>query len=97
MTKAELARLKRRKNLTMAQLTAIRAVEQIPKIGRGAAKDLLLEAFNRDEGKPTEYIQYQREEALTPEECEEVRRALAGRDLGERSPEPQDPDPAQRP
>jgi hypothetical protein len=78
LTQAEFAPLKRKKDLTMGQRAAIRAVETMPRLSRGAARDILLECFNGDEGKPTEHVRYEREETLTPEECEEIRRALRG-------------------
>jgi len=75
LTPAELKRAKRGKELTVAQKTAIKHAEQLMKKGiTGTAWLAVREIWNRDEGKPVEHVRYEHEEALSHEECEEIRR-----------------------
>ena len=80
LTPAELARVKRREaQLTIAQRTAIKHAEQLLKKGiTGTAWLAVREIWNRDEGKPTEHVRFSGEEALTPEECDQIRQAMKG-------------------
>ncbi len=78
LTPAELARVKKRgADLTIAQRTAIKHAEQLLKKGiTGTAWLAVREIWNRDEGKPTEHVRYEREEAMTPEQCEKIREVM---------------------
>ncbi len=79
MSDAERAAVKKRRDLTAAERVALKQVEQLIKKGlAGTAWLATRESWCRDEGKPTEHIQYDRPEALTAEECEGIRRALKG-------------------
>lgn len=79
LTPGEVAKLLRRKDLSMAQRAAVRQVQQLAKRGlAGTAWLATREAWNRDEGKPTEHLRIDQEQALTPEECDEIRRAMKG-------------------
>jgi len=79
-TPARLALEKKRTDLTYAQRTAIKQVEQLLKKGLGGTAFLATrEAWNRDEGKPTEHVVVENPEALSEEECEEIREAIKKR------------------
>jgi len=81
MTRAELQRARWRKNLTMARIIALNMVDylhQSPKLTTNAAK-LLRDMIERDEGKPAVRIYVDREDALSPDECDEIREALRQR------------------
>lgn len=80
MTPRELAAEKRRDDLTYAQLTAIKQVEQIRKRGLGGTAWLATrEAWNRDEGKPSEHLTIDRPDGLSDQECDQIRRAMKER------------------
>ena len=79
MAEPELRAITRDKSLPAVVRTAARdAVQCLQKGIGGRGFDWQRYIIDREDGKPTEHVRYEREEAMTPEECEEVRRALGG-------------------
>ena len=77
MTATELTLEKKRSDLTYAQRVAMKQVEQLLKKGLGGTAFLATrEAWNRDEGKPTEHVVVESPEALSEQECDEIREAM---------------------
>ncbi len=77
MTPAELTRAVKDKELSMAQRAAIKQVQQLVKKGlAGTAWLATKEAWDRDEGKATQRVEMQTADILSPEECDEIRRAM---------------------
>jgi hypothetical protein len=77
MSPTQLAEAAKDKKLTMAERAAIKQVRQL--VAKGLAGTAWLatrEAWNRDEGKPTEHVRIDQEQALSEEECEEIRRLM---------------------
>ena len=80
MTDAQLSRVAQRKNLRQVEHVALKIASQlregVPRRGIGA----LIEHFiERDEGKPSQTVQLHEEDALSAEECEEIRQELQRR------------------
>ncbi len=77
LTRTELAKAKKNKGLTLSQLAAIKVCEQVqqgvPRRGITALLKLLMEY---DDGKPVQPLRMDTEGIMSPEECEEVRRAM---------------------
>ena len=80
MSDKQRAKEARRTDLTAAEKTALKQVAQLMKKGlAGTAWLATKESWNRDEGKPTEHVRVESEEVLTPEECDEIRRAMGAK------------------
>ena len=76
MTDGELKKLKREK-LTQAQQTALKLVENAKKGEYSGSERLARHVFDREEGKPTEYLVVGgNENALSDDECDEIRKLL---------------------
>jgi hypothetical protein len=75
MTDAKLAKLDRKK-LTQAQQTALKLVENAKDGKYSGSERLAQHVFNREEGKPTEYLIVGSDDSLSDEECEQVRGLL---------------------
>jgi hypothetical protein len=81
LTEAEVKRIQNDKNEPLVRRTAAKQALQLYKKGIGGTGIIATkEIWNRDEGKPTEHVRYEREEAMTPQECEELRRLLQGKE-----------------
>ena len=79
LTDAELARLDRRK-LTQAQQTALKRVESAKQGKDSGSERLARHVFDREEGKPTEYlIVGGNDSSLSDTECDEIRELLRKR------------------
>jgi hypothetical protein len=79
MTDAELKKLDRKK-LTAAQLSALKIVENAVDGEYTGSERLARHVFNREEGKPTEYlIVGDNGNALSDEQCDEIRKLLQKR------------------
>lgn len=79
MTDAELRAVAKNKLLPAVVRTAARdALQCIAKGIGGRGFDWQRYIVDREDGKPTEHIRYEGPEALTPEECEAIRRAMKG-------------------
>jgi len=81
MTPTDLARAGRRQKLSAARIIALHAVQYLRRATKltGPAAKLLHELIERDEGKPPVRISFDRDEALTPAECDEVRALMRQR------------------
>ena len=76
MTDAEIKKLDRKK-LTLSQQTALKIVENAVKGKYSGSEPLARHVFNREEGKPTEYLVVgDNEDTLSDEKCEEIREIL---------------------
>jgi hypothetical protein len=76
MTDAEIKKLDRKK-LTLSQQTAMKIVENAAKGKYSGSERLARHVFNREEGKPTEYLVVgDNEDTLSDEKCEEIREIL---------------------
>jgi hypothetical protein len=76
MTDAEIKKLDRKK-LTLSQQTALKLVENLIDGKYSGSERLARHVFNREEGKPTEYLVVgDNEDTLSDEECEEIRELL---------------------
>lgn len=79
MSPKEVAKFARRKDLTLAQLIAVKNVQQIRKgICRKDVAAIVKIMIEHDEGKPAVDVHMTTEPPLTPEECDEIRRAMKG-------------------
>lgn len=77
MTDEQIRELGKQAKLTLAQKTALKHARQLASKGlTGTTVKLTIELYNRDEGKPTEHVRMDQEEALTAEECQEIREAM---------------------
>lgn len=76
LTDKELAKLDKKK-LTQAQQTALKLVENAKDGKYSGSERLARHVFDREEGKPTEYLVVGgNENALTDGECDEIRELL---------------------
>lgn len=75
MTDAQLEKLNMDK-LTQAQQAALKLAENIKNGKYSGSQRLARHVFDREEGKPTEHLIIGNENALTDEECEEIREEL---------------------
>ena len=75
LTESGLKKLKK-KNLTIAQQWALRIVESTKKLGFDSLDRFARYVIDRDEGKPTEHVVFEEENALTDEQCEHIRDVL---------------------
>jgi len=90
MDKRELAKVKKRKDLTLGEMAALNAVEQMRKIGGPGARELFMRAVDYDEGRPGYRVEFGGDDSLSEDECNEIREMMAKRlDAGPR----QAPDP----
>ena len=79
MTQGQLKKLDRKK-LSAAQLSAIKIVENAIKGNYTGSERLARHVFDREEGKPTEYLVVGgNDNSLSDEECEEIRKVLQKR------------------
>ena len=79
MSEAQVKTVQNDKTEPLARRTAAKHALQLFKKGIGGTGIIATKAiWDRDEGKATEHVRYEREEALTPEECEEIRQQLRG-------------------
>lgn len=77
LTEAEIAAVQRDKTASIARRTAAKqALQLFRKQLSGTVVLFTREIWNRDEGKPTERVRIEREDSLTPEECDEIRQAM---------------------
>ncbi len=77
MSPAELAKAVKAKELTIAERTAIKQVQQLVKKGlAGTAWLATKEAWDRDEGKATQRVEMETRDILSHEECEEIRKVM---------------------
>ena len=75
MTNAELAKLKTSKT-TQAQQTALKLVRNMKQGKDSGSERLARHVFDREQGKATEHLVIESENALTDDECDEVRDLL---------------------
>ena len=76
MTDSQIAKLVRKK-LTQAQQTALRLVENAKNGEYSGSERLARHVFDREEGKPTEYLVVGgNENAISDDECDEIRKLL---------------------
>ena len=76
MTDAEVKKLDRKK-LTQAQQTALRLVKNAKNGKYSGSERLARHVFDREEGKPTEYLVVgDNENTLSDDECDEIRKLL---------------------
>jgi ABC-type phosphate transport system substrate-binding protein len=76
MTDSQIAKLARKK-LTQAQQTALKIVENAKNGKYSGSERLARHVFNREEGKPTEYLAVGgNEDTLSDDECEEIRELM---------------------
>jgi len=75
MTDTELKKLDRSK-LTQAQQVALKLVENAKDGKYSGSERLARHVFDREEGKAVEHLVIENENALTDEECEQIREAL---------------------
>lgn len=75
MTEAKLEKLDREK-MTLAELTALKLVENMKDGKSSGSERLARHVFDREEGKPIEHFVIENENVLSDEECEEIRQIL---------------------